>query len=105
MAATNTVTDLVGSRLGGLIDHRGRLYLTEEHLCFSSNIIGVKTKFVSYPLFLLKANSAILSTSLTFFFFTEAQVHRYQVSCQEQDFWHLRLGHHDQGRLQESRLA
>jgi len=45
MASTNTVTDLVGSRLGGLIDHRGRLYLTEEHLCFSSNIIGVKTKF------------------------------------------------------------
>lgn len=45
MAEKNTMTNLVGSRIGGLIDHRGRMFLTENHLCFSSNIIGIKTKF------------------------------------------------------------
>ena len=44
-AEKNTMTNLVGKRIGGLIDHRGRIYLTENHVCFSSNIIGIKTKF------------------------------------------------------------
>ncbi|MFN9902120.1 MAG: GRAM domain-containing protein [bacterium] len=30
------------------MNHHGRLYLTDNHICFSSNILGVKTKFVSY---------------------------------------------------------
>jgi hypothetical protein len=30
-----------------MINHLGRLYLTDKHVCFSSNLLGVKTKFVS----------------------------------------------------------
>jgi hypothetical protein len=30
-----------------MINHHGRLYLTDSNICFSSNILGVKTKFVS----------------------------------------------------------
>ena len=57
------MTNLVGKRIGGLIDHRGRVYLTENHLCFSSNIIGIKTKFVS-GLFWFAAGSLLSSAIL-----------------------------------------
>lgn len=35
------------NKFAGIVTHHGRLYLTEDHICFAANIFGVKTKFVS----------------------------------------------------------
>ena len=41
----DVVSNSVG--LGNIVTHHGRIFLTEDHLCFSSNIFGVKSKQVS----------------------------------------------------------
>ena len=41
--------DLLGENIiGGPIDKTGYLFLTEEHLCYNSNILGSKNKIVSH---------------------------------------------------------
>lgn len=48
-SVTNGMTDIVGRSIGGLIEHVGHLYLTEEHICFSGNMFAetkLKLRFV-----------------------------------------------------------
>ena len=45
-SASNSVTDIIGRSIGGLIEHVGRIYLTDEHICFSGNMLA-ETKIVS----------------------------------------------------------
>ena len=44
--AANGVTDFIGRSIGGLIEQVGHIYLTEEHICFSGNMLA-ETKLVS----------------------------------------------------------
>ena len=66
----NNFTNVMGSKIGGLIDHRGRMYLTKHYLCFRSNVIGIKTKFVS-KFHILKVNI----NSMWFHLLTENKIY------------------------------
>ena len=43
-AATNQVTDFVGTRISAMIEQMGHMYLTEDHICFCGQLFG-ETKF------------------------------------------------------------
>ena len=36
----------MGNKIGGLVIPHGRLYITDDHICFSSNILGAKNTVV-----------------------------------------------------------
>lgn len=48
-SVANGVTDFIGRSIGGLIERVGHIYLTEEHICFSGNMLAetkLKLRFI-----------------------------------------------------------